>query len=230
MVRVEHDPEQSRDKALRESIRKEVRDELKAGMRKRRRLGCLGGLLIFLVIIAVLAAGIAFLISQTGAIRLPVFSRLYRPPEPARIITPEILDASIFLENAGPTLKLTEEEATGLLSQGIGKFGGQGFRPRTAQIAFEDGYAELYLDLDLERLHARLLVSLEPVLVEDGILKIAAREVHLGAIPLHPAIVNILVDGLLNPRLSEVMVSLKSIGTIDSITVKPGLIEFVLRS
>lgn len=241
MARVDINPEKSREDALRETVRKEVRGEMRASVRRRKGLGCLGCLLFFVIIVVLMAGGALWFFSRTGLVTVPVFSRFYTPPAPTRIVETgksESFDqmfqkqfeaAARVAVRSGKlpetiTIAVSEENLTVLLGETVAGLAAEhGIQIQQLQAAVLPGEVELFGDVLLAR-GARVLVRARLVFeIKDGVPTVRVNSATLGAIPIHPAPLNALVNQYLNIQLvSASAVLTREIGAITAIIAEDG--------
>jgi len=233
---------------MRETIRKEVRGEMRAGARKRRGWGCLGCLLFFVLILMLLAGGALFFISRTGLVAVPVFSHFYAQPAPTRvvvvrkgesfeqIIKKQFEAAAREAKRSGRipetvTLTLPESNLTSLLNDAAeGAAKDQGVEIKSLQVAILPGTAELFADAFLKQgvhLAVRAQIVLE-VVGDRPVVRVESAT--LGMVSVSPALLNALVNQYLNPQLVAASQSVaQGIGQVIAITAESGVLKVTLK-
>jgi hypothetical protein len=226
------------DAAEREKFKKEVIREIRRGERRRRMFSCFGCLTIQIAIILIPVAWAATVIARSGLAEVPMLtSRLYKPAEPSRVVTPiagsnaeQIMSAAAARAkyNAGTgavTLELKETELTAMVNSALA--GQQEQLPipvKSAQTAVMPEGLELFLVLprDDRDVGVRLLLGL--AVSDQGELEVTLKEGQIGGQTL-PEAFGQLVSSVLGPVLGDALTSgMGEAGKITAIETREGVL------
>ncbi|MCI0479018.1 hypothetical protein L0Y59_00530 [Candidatus Uhrbacteria bacterium] len=145
----------------------------------------------------------AFAVAKSGVIEVPLFSRLYRGPEPTRIVTPTVMTAEAFrvlvssrliskaVQGIEPpyALSITESEMTGGLDAVIAyALRDEEWKATAVQMAATPGYLEFHGKFRRGPFRVDTRVRFRPI-VEDGGVRFEPIDIRVGDYPIHPSVV-----------------------------------------
>lgn len=236
--------EDKTDAAEREKFKKEVIREIRRGERRRKLLGCFGCLLVEIAIILIPVVWAASILARTGLAEVPLLtSRLYKPAEPSRVVTPiagadteQLMSAAAArakynASTGAVTIELKEAELTALIGGALsGQQGQLPFAVKSAQAAVLPEGLELFLVVPREGrdVGVRLLLGLG--VSDQGKLDVRIKEGQIGGQAL-PDFVSQLASSALGPILGDALTdSLGEAGTLTSIETRDGVLAVSIVS
>jgi hypothetical protein len=143
----------------------------------------------------------AFIVSESGFIHVPVFSRFYKGPTPIRIVQSKPMDETAFkvllserffeqLKKNNPPFrfKIYDAELTGALVSVIDlALRDQAWKALAVQMASTPEYLELYGRFQRGFVHSDVRLRLK-VIVEDGGVRFDVTDFRFGDFPVHPSL------------------------------------------
>ena len=155
----------------------------------------IGAILLFLLLLA-------FLITKSGLLAVPILSRFYHGPTPIRLVQSKpitwdefrVMLASRIYEQRGTssknyTVQLSEQEISGLLLDTVETaLRSSKWKVEIAQTVVTPSAMELYLKVTWSSyVNVDLLFSFKPVVDQDGDVQFDVISVRLGDYPLPPS-------------------------------------------
>lgn len=222
--------EKLKDKEFRETIRKEVRGAVRQGLWRSKIRGCCGCALLALLVFLTLLGLLAYALAETGLVRVPLFSRFYHEPRPARSVEPAAttLPATLQtqfrrqLESRTITFTISEEVLTRTIrdlaaTQTSLTFSG-------AQVAVLPDGLHLFARFELRGSRGTMRVRLVPEL-RNNTPTFRIRKVELGELPLWHRPFDILARRALATKLEEALRGFSSFMTLTGMSIEPGAVK-----
>lgn len=151
-------------------------------------------------VILLLLCIVAFLVSKTGLLSIPLFSRWYASPAPVRVVTAAPMDPSVFrvlvsgrvLEAAKSgtrppyIVSLSERELSGAVQGVIDQaLRTESWKTERVQLAISKDVLELTGRFTQGPWHVDARVRFIPI-VEQGGIRFEPVDIHIGEFPIHP--------------------------------------------
>lgn len=229
------------EKDEKEKLKEEIREEVVAGMKKKRHKKFLTCCLLELLFVLLILVLIATAVAKTGLVEIPVFSKIFsKVSSPQRVvtITPEEIknfdtDITKKLEQEvksaivpGRTdqeveisLEFTEKELTVLLQT----LGSNGNLPLlNPQISITPEGLEIFGEIS-EPKKMYLTINIKPE-IRDNNLEIKIKKIKIGTLSLPAIFGNFLVERILKTQLDEVRDEISKIGKLENINLEDGKI------
>lgn len=225
--------------ALREEVKREVKEELGREDRTRRARHALGCFTVYFIFLGLPLIFVAVMLTRSGLVRLPILtSSLYRPVAPTRVVAPlvgetaevawrESLAGVKYEQTTGlMTMTMDENRLTTIVRQGFAnQASALPFKANDAQIALDRDRAELFFYTiglwpnDGERVPVRL--TFVPNVDASGGLAVEVTEVVIGGASV-PAVLRAPMASLFNSFLRNEFTSQMPAGfAFRSLQVQP---------
>lgn len=226
----------------RESIKKEIKQEIRSEERRRRLIGCGGLILVVLLIVGIPALYVASLLAKTGFYDVPVLSRaLYKPSSPERTVVPlygstpddiyRVLGTKIKYEpqTSQATFPVSESELTTLVQHSVA-----GARPntlpfpvRTVQVAIDPDKIEIYVISPQKNRDATVRIRFRPY-VKGGELRAEVQEIAIGSLVLPKKIGELLFAAFGTLVTDSASTAISNVGRLVNIELDQGIVRFVI--
>lgn len=225
-----------KEKELRVLVREEVQKGIGRGLWRAKLKSCFGCLLLWLIMLLVGTSLALYLVSETGLIRVPFFSRFYAEPRPVRIVTPsntpveqaftrELQGAQAQARRSGTAsivITLREEDLTRSL-QDFAETNRELFLP-DAQLAVLEGSLELFVPIKVRGRRSIIRVRVLPELVA-GELGFRVQKAQIGELAIWHRLLDAAVENAFGPQLAEINRLAHETMSLESIVLRPGTIE-----
>ena len=202
----------------------------------------LGCLIFFIAFIVLLVTGLAWIAAATGLVRIPVISGLaYEKPAPAHLVAPGLpLDTKINndltaevnrrlvaghgqLADRTITLELPEDGFTSLLKNLVEESGVKEVKSAGAQIAVIPNQGlELFLPLADNPQESALIVWLEVVPDDQGLLNIQITNLQLGSFSLPGLLYRPIIEPLIKQNMAQLNSDWGRYATFEDIKYETG--------
>lgn len=233
MTRVEPDNEKQKEQNLRDTIRKEIKGEMKKSAWRRRLRNCGGCLILFILIVGGLLGTTAYVAAKTGLVKVPFFSRFYHEPKPARIVIPDkkpfedVFQKQVTRELAAHTGKpititVREEELTRAVRDLAPTEGDVILSD--SQIMILDNQLEFWSRINFKGNNSVISLLLTPKL-ESGKLSLAIDRVQIGEYRVWHPLINLASKALLNDKIKSFNEMISQSAKIDSLELTAGTIK-----
>jgi hypothetical protein len=226
------------DQETRQTLKKEIIDEMQHDVRRRKVRNCLGCLFLVILAVTVPTAIVSVQLAKTGLVDIPLLtSRFYKPTEPSREVRPLVGSKSsdILLASASrakPTLTLgfvtlsfTEAELTTLAKDGIAASGNNLPAPlKSIQVAVDQDAVEIFAVTPQHGRDVTVRARFLPW-VDAGQMKITPKELVIGGLSVPPSLSGALTL-VLNKSLGEVLTStISQIGHLVAVELDKGVLR-----
>lgn len=219
----------------RESLKREIADEIRSDATLKRRKGCIILLVIVALLIITPLAWFATVAARTGLVHVPVLSSwLYSPAAPSRTVAPligatptdivqEIGSRSKYdPDNGLVTTSASEQELTTLIRQvGDGGDASSPFILDQAQIAVEEGYIEVAAEMAQNGTKVPVIVKAMPY-AKDGELELDLQSVVIGGYAVPDAMVDAAYGAFGEQLLNSVRTAVEDLGTVWRVQLTEG--------
>lgn len=226
----------------RESIKKEIKQEIRREERRRRLIGCGGLLLVVLLLIGVPALYVASLLAKTGFYDVPVLSKsLYKPSEPERTVVPlygskpddiyRVLGTKVRYEpqTSQATFPVSESEITTIVQHSVAAAPPNTlpFPVRTVQVAIDPDKIEIYAISPQKNRDATVRIRFRPS-VKGGELRADVQEIAIGSLVLPKKIGEMLFAAFGALVTDSVSTAVANVGRLVNIELDQGVVRFVI--
>lgn len=201
----------------------------------RKLKSCLGCLLGWLVMMAIVLGIASFAVAKTGLIEIPVVSRFYHEPQPARLVIPASTSLAETLVSrlgahrdlaSGATAEFTFTLSESDLTRGIQDLRAAeipgGFIFRDAQVAMLDGHAEIFVRYSRGEHAAPLRIRLVPAL-ERKPIPLRVEKSYIGEMPVWHRAVDALFRQAMKTQLGNLPFA--DLITVKNLTLREGLAD-----
>lgn len=224
----------------------EIKGQLKkVSKRLNRRNPLFSCFFIVLIVIFLILLWLAWMLSSTGLVRIPVFSALaYNKPVPEHLVSPgisvgEVIEKTFRQEvterlQAGDgelvekniQLSLSEENLTASLQEEIRVNGETFFDSSGAQVVLSSGgQVEIYIPFTDSELETAIIVTLKPI-VNNGKLDVEIQKMKIGSLTIPKGIAEkSFLDGDLPTALFGDSSSYEGIVSFEEISVQEGILR-----
>lgn len=203
----------------------------------RKLKSCLGCLLGWLIMVAVILGVAGFVVAKTGLVEIPVFSRFYNEPQPTRPVAPasapllEILESQLgraaldFERGVLPaelSFTLSESDLTRGIQDLAGAGGVGGLEFSDAQVVLAGGNAELFVRFTRGERTTPFRLRLAPAL-ERKPIPLRVVKAYIGEMPIwHRAI-----DALFRQAVKTQLGGLPFVDlvTVKNLTMREGMVD-----
>ena len=228
-----------REKSEKEKLKEEIRGELIAETKRKKRKKIFACCLLELAAIIFIFGGATIAIAKTGVVTIPLFSKIfYQPPTPQRIVTVTPEETNTFEKEItgkfeqqvksqikpGVTgqkievnFELTEKDLTAFLKSAELSSGSP---LRNVQASVTPEAIEIFGQLE-ELNRTFLTVALKPEVSENN-LKIKITKIRLGTLSLPAVLGNFLVEKFLDNQIKSAEDALAKIGKLENIILSDG--------
>lgn len=209
---------------------------------QHRKLGkniltCAG---IFILIFLAVIGFVAYLVSESGLIRVPVLSRFYKGPSPARIVHTEPMTSDAFLELVSSRMTqavrrtsrppyritLTERELSAVMAENVNDLARQeGVRAERVQLVLLTDSMEISGKIMSPLGALDMLVILIPEL-HDGELAVTVRKAELGDYDLPPGVAQDLVSAVFQRDIKTWKIELGN-AELSAVELREGELDLV---
>lgn len=226
----------------REVIKEEIRGELRREAGRRRAFGCIGCLVVFVLLVGIPSVLVASFAAKTGLVEVPGFTRwMYRPAEPIRAVTPVAgADAAVIISSAvlkaRPDLNtglahvpISEQQLSTVAAEFASRFAGHlPIKVSKVQVAVEPEFIEVFATVPRGNNVTTLRLRLAPN--SDGqTLRLDLIELVIGG----ATVPKFIAGALTAPIRTEAVAGLQGIvsgaGQIVGIGLTRGSADFILR-
>lgn len=224
MARINFEDELPIDQDYREPRRRKYKKRRSKKGRIKREC-CL----LFFILVIFLLIILTAIIAKTGAIEIPVFSKIfYRMPHPTRpvevenFISPSFIPESI--EENSITIKISEADLSLLFRQALSGKKDSPFA-ENIQVAIMEDHIEFY-GLLVKPISANITLKLQLELVDDK-LNFKLIKAQIGSLTIPITLANWLVDKLLQEKLEAVSQSIAQAGKIQDLKLSEGELTII---
>ncbi len=226
----------------RESIKKEIKQEIRSEDRRRRLMGCGGLLLIVLLAVGIPAFYVASQLAKTGFYDVPLLSRsLYKPSVPERTVVPlvgskpddiyRVLGTKVQYEaqTSQATFPVTESELTTIVQHSVASAPPKSlpFPVRTVQVAIDPDKIEIYVISPQKNRDATVRIRVKPY-VKGGELRADVIEIQIGSLILPQKIGDLLFSAFGALVTDSVSTAVSNVGRLVNIELDQGVVRFVI--
>lgn len=203
----------------------------------RKLKHCLGCLLGWIIIVAVVLGIAGLIVAKTGLIEIPILSRFYHDPQPTRTVVPTNLSFTETLESqlgsaafdferrvapAEFSFTLSESDLTRGIRDlvGAGALGGLEFSD--AQVVLSGGEVELFWSFTRGERTTPLRLRLAPAL-ERKPIPLRIRKAYVGEMPIWHRAVDPLFRQMVKTQLGGLPFA--DLVTVKNLTVREGMVD-----
>lgn len=227
---------------------KKTKADLSAEIKRDTKNGhpILTCLVVGIVIILLIAGAVAYSVSRTGLVRVPVFTDMFfEAPQPSRVIAEEsetVEDyvtqelANLISERAmaagGPnfdrfvSIDITEAAFTATLRQAIERDEAGYFIVERSQNVFSEELGqEIYLPLANSDLGNAMLIYLEPSVNGDHLLEVKIKEFTIGNFKVPYLLLDATLSKPLDIAVGELNKEIGRYAELESVTVSDGIMN-----
>lgn len=226
----------------RESIKKEIKQEIRKEDRRRRLIGCGGLVLVVLLVVGLPSLYVAGMLAKTGFYDIPVLSRsLYKPSMPERDVVPlygskpddiyRVLGTKVRYEaqTSQATFPVTESELTTIVQHSVASAPPNAlpFPVKSVQVAIDPDKVEIYAISPQKNRDATVRIRFRPS-VKGGELRADVEEIAIGSLVLPKKIGELAFAAFGALVTDSVSTAISNVGRLVNIELDQGVIRFVV--